>query len=173
MNKKVLKIALFCFALGVFSPIVVGIVTKLGEKETQEKRIASLPNFNLTDMEGQPFGRADLSNHTEKIFVLFNTTCEYCQDEAKQFAQQLDKFKKNQLLFISPEPLETIKEFAKQYNLLHHDNIHFLHDRQDRFSTLFGANSVPYFLIYNSGNRLIYQHKGAVKVENLLKQLGS
>tara|TARA_R110001606_G_scaffold365277_2_gene520055 strand:+ start:315 stop:599 length:285 start_codon:yes stop_codon:yes gene_type:complete len=81
------------------------------------------------------------------------------------------QFKDVQLLFVSTEPIEIIKAFANNYNLLNQPKITFLHDYTRTFSTRFDANSIPFLLVYNKKQVLIKKHKGQLKAEAIFKLL--
>lgn len=74
-------------------------------------------------------------------------------------------------MFVSTEPINAIKQFSKQYSLHNKQNITFLYDNLDIFSSRFDANSIPYVLIYNQNQKLIKKHKGQLNAKGILRVL--
>jgi hypothetical protein len=52
-----------------------------------------------------------------------------------------------------------------------HQNVTFLYDNFDTFSSRFDANSIPYILIYNKKQKLIKKHKGQLNANGILRAL--
>ena len=76
----------------------------------------------------------------------------------------------NQVVFISYEPIEKIKQFASKFKLLNHDNIYFLCDSKITFATTFDVKSMPCLVLYDKENNLIEKIKGQVKIETVLEK---
>ena len=82
--------------------------------------------------------------------------------------QNIEQLKAIQVVFISYEPIEKIKQFAAKFKLLHHDNIYFLSDSKITFATTFDVKSMPCLVLYDKENNLIEKIKGQVKIETVL-----
>jgi hypothetical protein len=76
-----------------------------------------------------------------------------------------------QFILVSTEPIETIKLFSEQYNLNNQQNIAFLYDNSDIFSSRFDANSIPYLIIYDQNQKLIKKNKGQLNAKGILRVL--
>ena len=85
--------------------------------------------------------------------------------------QNIEQIKAIQVIFISFEPIEKIKQFAIKYNLLNHANITFLSDSKITFATAFDVNSMPCLVLYDKENNVIEKIKGQVKIEKVLEKL--
>lgn len=169
--KNILKIVISVLAIGLLGYFGYGIYAKIQQKNDIAERIEQIPDFSFQTLRGQEFGQGDIMNKTSKIFIYFNSECDFCQEEAKEIEKSLIGFKDVELFFISSETPKKIKIFSDNYNLSDYDNTYFLHDPRGDFARLFGASTVPYSLVYNEKNKLITTFNGFVKAENLLKAL--
>ena len=84
--------------------------------------------------------------------------------------QNIEQLKAIQVVFISYEPIEKIKQFAAKFKLLHHDNIYFLSDSKIAFASTFDVKSLPCLVLYDKENNLIEKIKGQVKIETVLEK---
>jgi len=84
--------------------------------------------------------------------------------------QNIEQLKDIQVVFISYEPVEKIKQFANNYKLLNYDNIYFLSDSKISFATTFDVKSMPCLVLYDKDNNLIEKIKGQVKIKTVLEK---
>ncbi len=111
------------------------------------------------------------NNYT--LFIYFNSECDFCNHEAEMVQQNIQQLKAIQVVFISYEPVQKIKQFAAKFKLLHHDHIYFLSDSKITFATTFDVKSMPCLVLYDKENNLIEKIKGQVKIETVLNKFTS
>lgn len=169
--KKYLKPIIGIFLVSIIGFLGYNITKKISYKATVTERIKSIPEFSFLTLERKAFTSKNLAKDFYKLFVYFNSECEYCQSEATQISENLENFKNTQLAFVSFEPMEGIKQFAIDYHLNDKENVVFLHDKKLEFAKIFDAKSIPFMLLYSKDNQLIKKYKGATKVDNILKYL--
>ncbi len=167
MRKKI-KIVLALFLISVISYLAYNIVTNLQQKKELAARIKTIPNFSFKTLDDTDFTQNDISKTAPKIFIYFNSECDFCKVEAEQIYHNLEALKKAQIIFVSHEGAIAIRMFAENNSLYNVKNIVFLEDEKLEFSTIFGAKSIPYMLLYNKENELIKKFNGAVKIEKVL-----
>ena len=165
--RKIIGITFIC--LMTFMGMVM--INKMKEKKKIEIKITTIPDFDFIKMNRVNYSKVDLRKNKMLVFIYFNSECDYCQYEAKSISESIEQFQDVQLLFVSTEPIDTIKNFAENYNLLQQPNITFLHDSTNTFSNRFDATSIPYVLIYDAQHQLIKKHKGQLKAEAILELL--
>lgn len=172
MNKKsIIKRTILLLVLCFLGFMGYKIYQKIDHKKKVEQQVATLPTFSFTDLEGNTFTNSSLKENLAAIFVYFNSECDYCLHEAQSIRENLLQFDGTQFVFVSIEPIENIKKFAQEQQLLDVENITFVQDASFVFSQKFDANSIPYLLIYNKDKNLIYKHKGQIKAETILRVL--
>lgn len=169
--KKPIKILLIVLVLALLAYLGYNVVTKMQQKKAIAAQLQTLPAFAFKTLNNTMFTNANLQAKKATIFIYFNSTCDFCQHEAQSISENLDQFSNVQFLFVSTEDTEIISQFATQYNLHNQPNITFLHDTTDTFTTAFGANSIPYLLIYDQSQNLIKKHKGQLNANGILKWL--
>ncbi len=172
MKKRAFKKVIL---LGVFLLLVFlgyGVISKLGDKHRIQNTLNTIPNFSFKTLQESSFTHMDLKNNSNTVFIYFNSTCEYCQEEAKSIASNSSMFSETQILMVSSQSRSEIEEFAADYGLDEYRFITFLQDDQDVFSRDFDATSIPYILIYDKNKNLVKRHKGQLNinyVSNLIK----
>lgn len=169
--KKQLKIVIAVLIISIIGFLGFKIGSQLNHKKEVAERIQSIPDFSFKTLSGDAFTHKDIDTKQPKLFVYFNSDCDFCHAEAQQIYDNLEKLKGIQVVFISFEPATSIKVFAEQYKLANEENIVFLEDVDILFSRLFDAKSIPYMLLYSKDNDLIKKFKGSTKIENILKAL--
>lgn len=171
MRKKSILIIVLIGVFGLLSYLGFKVITKAKEKNNIAKQLEKIPDFELLTLEQKPSTKANLKSNTNTIFIYFNSECDFCQHEAKSISDNLDNFKNLQFIFVSTEPIADIQQFSKQYNLDNEQNITFLYDNLDTFSSQFDATSIPYVIIYDQNQKLIKKHKGQLNANGILRAL--
>lgn len=169
--KKYKKLIIIVVLLSVIGFLGISIGKKLSYKKEVAERMQQIPNFSFNTFDGALYTQNKISKNQPKLFVYFNSECDYCHAEAKQIEQNLAKLNHVQMFFVSYESVETAKTFAEKYNLLNRENITFLEDKKLDFETLFDAKSIPYMLLYSKDNQLIQKFKGATKIDKIIALL--
>lgn len=169
MNKKILKLGLITFILGIIVYLSYKVVKKTKEKNIIANSIKTIPEFSFAELDNIIFNNNSLKSNIPTVFLYFNSECDFCQYEAQSINESIDKFNDIQLVFVSTESIEKIKAFSKQYNLNNKENIIFLNDAKDTFSKTFNASSIPFTLIYDKRQQLIKTHKGQLNAVGILR----
>lgn len=168
--KKYLKIIL---PIAIISFLVImgyKVVDKINYKKQVAENIKQMPVFSYFDLDGNVFTKDNLPKNTPVLFVYFNSECDFCNHEAEMIQQNLEKLEDIQIVLISFEKMDRIKEFAQKYSLLQHDNINFIADSKATFATTFDVKSLPCLVLYDKDRNLIEKIKGQVKIETVLKK---
>lgn len=169
--KKYLKIVIPIVFIVVLGYLGFQIFSKIQYKNEVAEHIKTIPFFNYENVNGKSFTREDLKLGAPTLFIYFNTECEFCIEETIMIYENIAKFANCQLVFISFEKKEIIKDFAKINKLDTYDNVHFLCDNQVTFATTFDVKSLPCLVLYDKNNNLIEKIKGQTKAETLIKKL--
>jgi thiol-disulfide isomerase/thioredoxin len=164
--KKTLRILFPFLILGTLTVLFFGIRAKLRARHQVEKATATLPEQKYIILNSTSHTTSNIKNNAVFIFF-FNSSCDYCQSEAKLLNENPEAFKIVTVYLFSTEPLENIQAFKEKYLP---DNDDFIVGKVDvrASSEVFGLKSFPYTLIYDKDNRLVKTYKGIVKLEALL-----
>lgn len=171
MDKKTLKYFSMFIIVGLLSYLGYKVVSTIHYKNKVEQTIQAIPEFEFLTLVQKTFTKANLKPNLPTIFIYFNSECDYCHHEAQTISDHIDKFNAVQFVFVSTEPIETIRQFSELYNLNQQQNITFSHDKTYLFSSRFDATSIPYILIYDSNQKLLKKHKGQLNANGILKVL--
>lgn len=165
-NKRLLKI----FAI-LIPVILIGIMIYLfvGFQKKKEKveALKNIPVFSVKDINGNSVTQRHITEGN-KVLVYFNPECEYCQMEMQELSQINEKHKDINWIMFTDKPLEEIRVFAEKYNLDKAENIKWCNDPQSLVYQKFAMTGIPYFLGYNSENKLVHRSTGATKIEKVL-----
>lgn len=172
MNNKIKNIFILLF-ITFLTFITYKVISKINHKKEVETRIKIIPKFEYEKLNGSVFNNNNLKQNTPIIFVYFNSDCEFCNAETKMIKENINKFSDCQLVFISFENPNLIKEFSKKYKLDCYNNIHFVCDSKVSFATTFDVKSIPCLVLYNKDNQLIEKIKGQIRVETLIKKINT
>lgn len=171
MRKKIIFGIFVTFILGT-TYLGYEVLNLIESKKEVETSIKTLPEFRYRALDGKVFGSKDLINiESNKVFIFFNTECEFCIEEAKHLNEKIGDFGDSQLILISSEKIEGIKIFSEEFGLNRYTNVYFLQDTAKSSSKVFGAKTIPYHLVYDAKNSLVFKHKGVLKLEELISKL--
>ena len=168
--KKTLKIVIPILVISLLVFMGYKVVSKINHKKQVAENIKKMPTFSYITLENKVFTQENLVQNTPTLFIYFNSECDFCNHEAEMVQQNIEQLKDIQVVFISYEPVEKIKQFANNYKLLNHANISFLSDSKITFATTFDVKSMPCLVLYDKDNNLIEKIKGQVKMETVLEK---
>ncbi|MDY0988870.1 redoxin domain-containing protein [Flavobacterium sp. CFBP9031] len=171
--KNALKNILVLLFASTFLFLSYRIISRINYIEEVQKNIETIPKFNYQNIKGGVFTNQNLERESSTIFIYFNTECEFCNEEAKLIQDNINRFNKSQLVFVSFEEPELIKKFAQKHQLTTYDNVYFLCDNKVTFATTFDVNSMPCLVLYDKNQNLIEKVKGQIKVESLIKKMNA
>ncbi|WGL70572.1 TlpA family protein disulfide reductase [Elizabethkingia anophelis] len=160
---KILAIIIPVFLIG----IMIYLFNDLQKKKDKIDELRQIPSFAVTDVNGKVITQ-NLSNGN-KILIYFSPSCHFCQAEAEELSKINSQYPSIKWLFIASEPLDEINAFAKQYNLNDKENILWARDEKAKVYQTFGMTGVPYFLAYDSSNKLVFRNAGAIKIEKIIE----
>ena len=166
MKHKTKLIGFLLILIGILSYLGMAIAAKLEHKEEVNNNINTLQDFNYTNLDGT---RKSLNNEdTPTVIFFFNPECEHCQAEAKLVSEHAADFEKAKVYFLSTEDLESIKNFAHDFNLEAYEV-----GQVDYMEVAYpmGVNTFPMCFIYSAEGKLLKQFKGEVKIEAITNYL--
>ncbi|WP_374443495.1 TlpA family protein disulfide reductase [Epilithonimonas sp.] len=165
-NKKKLKIAAIAIPLLMIG-IMIYLFFNFQKKKQKVEALKNIPAFSVKDISGKSIRNSNLPEGN-KVLVYFNPDCEYCQAEMNELSEINDKHPDINWIMFTDKPLSEIRAFAKKYKLDAVTNIHWCNDPKSEVYLKFSMTGIPYFLGYNSGNKLVHRSTGAIKIEKVL-----
>lgn len=165
------KIILTCFILFIICFIGYKIWETVDRKEKVNESIKNLPSFGFTTLNYEIFNSDSLLSNKNNFLLFFNTTCEHCQYETEQILKNKAAFTNTNILFISKQPINELKVFDSIYQIYENSSMKLLQDSLDITFKIFGINSNPSSIIYDSNKKLLNAFKGEVKIETIISLL--
>ena len=168
--KKTFKIIIPIIVLGLLAYMGYVVFQKISHKKQVAEQIQQMPDFAYQTLAGENFTQNNLKTNTPVLFIYFNSECDFCHHEAQMVYDNMQALKPIEVVFISFEPKENIKNFATQHNLLNYDNIYFISDSKATFATTFDVRTMPCLVLYDQNKNLIEKIKGQIKIEAVLQK---
>lgn len=158
MKKTLFAIAIVC-VLGLLSMLVYSIFKKAQIKRVAKENLMQLPDLILYNLDSSRFHFPQSS----LAVIFFDTGCEICVDESAQIFDHKKSFSNKNIVMISSERIETIREFMIQSKLNELPTVVFTKILPEQVFKNFGSLTVPHVFIYDHEHNLVREFKGGVK----------
>ncbi|WP_162088318.1 peroxiredoxin family protein [Chryseobacterium aquaeductus] len=166
MNNKKLKIFAVVIPI-LFIGLMIYLFTNFQNKKTKVEVLQTIPTFSATDINGKSVTQNNISKGN-KLLVYFDTNCEFCHAEMEALSKINYLHKDVQWVMFSSQSIEEIRKFATKYSLQNAENIQWCTDPKAEVYSKFAMKGIPYFLGYNSENKLVHRSTGAINIEKVL-----
>ncbi|MCL2414968.1 MAG: thioredoxin family protein [Bacteroidales bacterium] len=171
MKKKIIKtVILGIITLALFF-VGVRVFQRLDEQRKFEAAIKIFQEFCSFDLKTMDeFCTESLSG--KPIMIMFtHPDCPFCHEKTNQLKNRKSEFENVIILMITHADKELAFEFYMQYELSQYENVHFLIDDFLEVSRMYGAPPIPSVFLYGADRQLLFWHKGAVRMDAILKHL--
>lgn len=144
-------------------------------QSTQGDPAASIPDFTFYILKsGIRFEKSDIKSGDKHVFILFDPSCSYCQHEARDIGQNIDKFPNTSFYFISMNDPGLMSTFFDSYakELNDRSNVHMLYDRDMEFINRFHIpTQYPATYIYSNNGLLETFWNGVKPTDEVVKAI--
>lgn len=160
MSKKIIPLFLFILlSVSSFSQTAVGA-----------KKIAP---FQMTLTNGKPFNFAQL-NPGPVVLMYFSPDCDHCQEFTKALLKNYTVISNKQLVMVTFQPMEMVKQFATTYNLASYPNIKIGTEGTSYFvQKYYQIRSFPYIVMYDKNGKHVRTFEGEQPYSEIFKALKS
>ena len=133
------------------------------------QRFPTIPPFKLLTIDSSTyFTKTDLKKHKPLLLILFDPDCEHCRFETQEILDNIDEFKKIQIVMATILPFNMMKAFYEKYELQKFKNITVGQDFQYILPGFYLNRNLPYLALYDKKGKLLTTFEGTMKIENLL-----
>ena len=143
------------------------------ENKSIYKGPVDLPDFAFRSAaDSSAFTCTRLVKGKPVVVIFFDPDCDHCQQEATWISEQIEKFSKINLLFVSWGEMKPIRGFAEKYFSkvkITPGMINFTKDTQYKIDKWFGDSPVPSIHIYGSDWKHRQSFFNETGVEEILK----
>ncbi|WP_291913195.1 thioredoxin domain-containing protein [Chitinophaga sp. CB10] len=129
-----------------------------------------IPAFKMTLPDGHVITKNDLRKEKTMVFV-FSVDCDHCKHLTEEVLKNIDKFKKYQILMVTPFNVDQMKEYYKQYNIAKYPNIIMASEPTRQIMYFYDLHFFPGLYIYSAKDKFIKGFEGSAKVDSLLYYL--
>lgn len=152
MKKKIIPIV-FILVVGI---LVLAISNNLSKIKYNENIYTTFQETDFLLLDPTP------SSWNENILIsIFDTHCDICELEFSEY--KLKPLENIDILFVSPEPIDSIRNFAKKNSC---NNIYFAQIDSLQLIGKYKPRSIPYYIFYQN-NILTESGKGFLSPEKL------
>lgn len=146
-----------------------------GEKILDYKQTnAPLPKFNIINNESKNITKDVLESGGNLILMMFNPTCDHCEDETRAFIQNIFMFKKSKILLVAAD-VQTPNLSYFESNLKcsqYPSTITVSIDSAGLIRKLFTYAALPQINIYDGkSQRLLKTFEGFTPIDSLKKYI--
>lgn len=154
----------------LFVFVLVSIPGVAQQTDPPYKRFPTVPPLKLllTDSTTQ-FTEKDLKKDLPVFVILFSPDCDHCQKGTEELINNIDKFKKIQIVMSTIFPFDKMKEFYNTYKLDRFKNITVGRDQYYILPTFFRIKNMPFLAFYDKKGNLIDIAEGALPIPKVLE----
>ncbi|MBW7675814.1 TlpA family protein disulfide reductase [Chryseobacterium chendengshani] len=149
-----------------FIGIMIYLFINFQNKQEKVETLQNIPSFSVTDINGKIITQKISTGN--KLLVYFDTQCEFCHAEMEALSKINHLYKDIKWIMFSSQNIEEIRKFAIKYSLQNSENIKWCTDPKSEVYSKFAMKGIPYFLGYNSQNKLVHRSTGAINIEKVL-----
>lgn len=135
---------------------------------------APLPKFNIINNESKNITKDVLESGGNLILMMFNPTCDHCEDETRSFIQNIFMFKKSKILLVAAD-VQTPNLSYFESNLKcsqYPSTITVAIDSAGLIRKLFTYAALPQINIYDGKSmRLLKTFEGFTPIDSLKKYI--
>lgn len=177
MLRKLLVITL------LFSTVAVGYAQKKDRKKKKDKgntevvvtdtaKIdykaigAPLPPLNITTRTGEKYTEKDFKNHKNLLVMMFNPTCDHCQEETAILEKNIEQLKNTKLLLVAaPSMIEYLEFYNNVTRYSKYPDITVGVDSAGFIDKTFNYTSLPQINIYDKDRKLVKIFSGVTQFD--------
>lgn len=139
------------------------------DTSTNYKVVGSpLPRIYAVTGKGEKITTKDMANDANLFVMLFNPTCEHCQDETRLLMKNMDMFKNSKLLLLATDNMMSYLSFFNATTGVNKEpRILVAIDSANFVNRTFTYDGLPQINIYNKERVLIKQFHGSQPMDSL------
>lgn len=129
---------------------------------------APLPSLKIYTREGKYLSEKDLENDAHLFIMLFNPTCEHCEEQAGIFRDNIFRFKNTKLMLLAaPAMGPHLSYFTNNAKIGGYPSIQVGLDSSGYIEKTFLYETLPQINIYDKERKLVRMFNGIVPIDSL------
>ena len=158
--------------------IVVVAYGQKGKKKKENKAMADttnykaigspMPSFRMVTKKGEQITNKTLENGASLVLMMFNPTCEHCEDQTRLFEKNIFLFKKTKLVLVAAEMMMPYMEYFENVTKVQeYPSIKYGVDSAGFIDKTFTYETLPQINIYDKDRKLVRIFTGGVPMDTL------
>jgi peroxiredoxin len=127
-----------------------------------------IPAFPLSLVDGNTITKNDLKKNEKTMIFIFSVDCDHCKHLTEEVLKNIDKFKKTQIVMITPFKVEQMKEYYDQYKIKNYPNIIMASEPTRQIMYFYDLHYFPGLYIYDKKQQFVKGFEGTAKLDSLL-----
>jgi len=133
---------------------------------------APMPPLRLVTPKGKSITDKDLKNNATLFVMLFNPTCEHCEEQTEIFKEHINMFKDTKLVLMAGSMmLPYLDFFENAHKTSEYPKMMVGVDSSGFIDKTFLYNSLPQINIYSNDRKLVRIFTGNVPMDSLAKYI--
>jgi hypothetical protein len=129
---------------------------------------AVMPPLRLVTEKGKQYTEKDVDNGAYLFIMLFNPMCDHCHDETKLLGENIDLFKKSDILLMaSPNMKEYLEYFENSTKVSKYPKMIVGLDSAGYIEKTFRYLDLPQINIYDKDRKLVRMFNGHTPLDSL------
>lgn len=129
---------------------------------------APLPPLEITTRTGEKLTDKDFRKHDNLLVMMFNPTCDHCQEETTILEKNIDKFANTKIVLVSaPSMIEYLEFYNNVTRYSKYPEITVGVDSAGFIDKTFTYGSLPQINIYDKDRKLVKIFTGVVQFDAL------
>lgn len=129
---------------------------------------APMPNLRVVYPGKAEYSTENLKNDANLFLMLFNPTCEHCEDMTISIEKNLDLFKKSHVLLVAAPTMGPYLEFFENgTRIKNYPQIKYGLDSSDIINRIFIYEMLPQINVYNADRKLIKTFHSIEDIDSL------
>lgn len=127
-----------------------------------------LPPFRVVTPKGKSITNKDVANKANLMVMLFNPTCEHCQEVTRTLEKNIDLFKQSHVLLVAASSMMPYLDFFNSTTKVYdYPRLQVGIDSAFLIDRTYGYYSLPQINIYGPDRRLIRYFTGDTPIDSL------
>ena len=126
-----------------------------------------LPSFQVFLLDSTSYFTNNISKQHPTVFLFFSSSCPYCKAQTVDIVDNIKDLTDINFYFIATDPIPTLLQYSKYYELNKIKNITVIQDYKNFFHNYFNTMGVPYLAVYNKKKILKQVFMGKTNVYDL------
>lgn len=127
-----------------------------------------MPVMKLTTRKGKKLTEKDFNKKSNLLVMMFNPTCDHCQDQTITFEKNIDLFDKTDLVLIAaPQMIDYLEFYNNVTRYFEYPKMTVAVDSSGFIDKTFHYQALPQINVYDKNRKLIKIFTGNVEIEAL------